>query len=84
MSPENVEKAMMDFAGNLTGIYVETISCFVGTDTEQDEETRKRMLLQIRDAELAKVDAIERQLEISPTTAEIRRWYKEQIRNGSK
>lgn len=78
-----IEKNMMDFAGNLTGIWVETMSCFIGADSPENAKTRERMLLQIRDAELAKVDAIERHLGISPTTAEIRKWYKEHVRNGN-
>lgn len=70
------EKLMMDFAAQLTQSWVETLSCMFGNASSDDQKMVNRMLLQVRDSDLSRVDAIERKLGISPTTAQIRRWYK--------
>jgi len=75
----DTEKLIFQFAGNLTLSYIETIACLAGSDSD----SKTNLLLSIRNAELAKIDAIERALGISPTTAEIRRWAKTEMRIGS-
>jgi len=74
------EDLMMEFAGNLTHIYLETISCMIGVSDVEAIRVKNKILLAIRDAELQKVDAIEKSLGISPTTAEIRKWFKKEKR----
>lgn len=77
---KETEMNLMQFAGYLTQAWAEIMACFVGASADQSADIRNKMLLSIRDAELAKIDAIERQLGISPTTAEIRRWFKQEKR----
>ena len=79
---KELEKSMLAFAGFLTQTWVETMAAFVGTSGEDNIKTRNRMLLAMRDAQLAQVAAVERELGISPTTADIRKWYKEQMRGN--
>ena len=43
-----------------------------------DPAERDAFLRKMRDALLAEVDALERALEISPTTADIRKWHRGQ------
>lgn len=74
------EITVLQFAGYLTQLYLETINCLIGNGAT-NESIRREMLMRVRDAELAKVDAIERQLDISPTTADIRKQYKENNRD---
>lgn len=77
---KQIEELMLTFAGQLTQSWVDTISCFIGTGEFDQVQLKNRMLLQVRDSDLARVDAIERQLGISPTTAEIRKWFKQEKR----
>lgn len=81
MPDETQELAALQFAGLLTQLYVDTISVLVGSTSIKNVEVRNQMLLAIRNARLLEVDAIEKQLGVSPTTAEIRRWYKRRLNN---
>lgn len=80
---KETEDTIINFAGHLTQLYLETIAGLIGSSGAENAKTRNDMLLKIRDAELAKVDAIERQLGISPTTAEIRKWFKQEKRGNN-
>ena len=75
-----IERLAYGFAGFLVNQYVETVSLFVGLS--DDDEIRKQLLMKVRETELSKVDAIERQLGISPRTSQLRKWWRENG-NGS-
>lgn len=72
----NVEIQMMTLAGMFTTAWVETLACLAGTSGDDSAQFRNRLLLQFRDAKLAEADVAEKLLGITPTTAEIRKWYK--------
>ena len=72
-----LERLSLEFAGYLTNEYVEMISLLVGLSGD-NVNMRTELLMKVRETELAKVDAIERQLGINPRTAEIRKWFREQ------
>jgi hypothetical protein len=78
----DIENQILNLAGYYTSAWLETMACFVGTSKPEDIKTRNKMLLSVRDAELAKIDAIERLLGITPTTSEIRKWFKQEKRGN--
>jgi len=80
MTKEQQEQDALTLAGTLTQTYIEAITCIMTSSDTESIRIQNKMLLAVRDADLAKVDAIEKRLGISPTTAEIRRWYKNEKR----
>ena len=52
-------------------------------DKSLTTKSRNKLLILIRDARLMEVDGIERALGISPTTAEIRGWFKKEKRGNN-
>lgn len=75
---ESIEALALEFAGHLTSEYIETVSLLISLSGDDNVNGRTELLMKVRETELAKVDVIERELKITPRTAEIRRWYREQ------